>query len=456
MEGFDDSYIKEIFGLDSICACYINTGVPDSTENMKKEKILKEHKIWYAEKEGYWYCNIPNEKGVLVNRKRKKKEDIEKLLTDTYIRMEKEQQENDENKTLKELFYEFMEHKKKMVKSGTIKRMIADWERFYIPHSDFIQKPFRKLTKIDIDTFFNDVVNEHTLKDKAFHNMCGILKQTLEYAVDAEYIEKSPYRVNVNKKKIVHSRKNESRHEVYSKEEQKQLIEEMERRLKNNPSNTAPLAILLDFELGTRKGETLAICNSDIVNGRIHICKQVVEEFNVNELDNIKSIGFKVVEYTKSEDGDRWLPLTERARKIIARIKRINMENGESYKNFLFVRNGYLMSPDAIDAQIKRGCEYIGIPVKTMHKIRKTYGSKLFNNGVDLSIVKDMLGHADETTTLKYYIYSNSNEKEREEKVLNALQGNTTYSEKTAENVRQREINIIQFPANKKRKTSNI
>ncbi|NBI98938.1 hypothetical protein D3Z62_01890 [Lachnospiraceae bacterium] len=63
-----------------------------------------------------------------------------------------------------------------------------------------------------------------------------------------------------------------------------------------------------------------------------------------------------------------------------------------------------------------------------------------------------MLGHADEATTLKYYIFINSDEKEREEKVLSALRGNTTYSEKPAESVRQREINIIQFPADKKRK----
>ena len=63
-----------------------------------------------------------------------------------------------------------------------------------------------------------------------------------------------------------------------------------------------------------------------------------------------------------------------------------------------------------------------------------------------------MLGHADEATTLKYYIFSNSDEKEREEKVLSALRGNTTYSKKPAESVRQREINIIQFPADKKRK----
>ncbi|MBD5530439.1 MAG: tyrosine-type recombinase/integrase [Lachnospiraceae bacterium] len=41
-----------------------------------------------------------------------------------------------------------------------------------------------------------------------------------------------------------------------------------------------------------------------------------------------------------------------------------------------------------------------------MHIIRKTYGSTLLRNGVNISAVKDMLGHADETTTLKHYIYN--------------------------------------------------
>lgn len=48
--------------------------------------------------------------------------------------------------------------------------------------------------------------------------------------------------------------------------------------------------------------------------------------------------------------------------------------------------------------------------VKTMHKIRKTYGSTLLHNGVNISAVKDMLGHADESTTMKHYIYNTEND----------------------------------------------
>lgn len=257
-----------------------NTGVLESTENMKRTEILKEHSnsIWYSEKEGYWYWSKPDEttKKGFKNVKRRKKEELEKLVYNFYIAKEQQESDKKENMTLEELFYEFMEYKKKMVKAGTIKRMVADWERFYKPHPELNQKPFREITKIDIDAFFNNILNEHSLKDKAFHNMCGVLKQTFQYAIDAEYIEKNPYRVKVNKKKVVPTRKKDNQKEIFLPEEQKLLIEEMERRLSNNPINTAPLAVMLDFEIGVRKGEMLGLRDSDIVNGKIHVCRQVV------------------------------------------------------------------------------------------------------------------------------------------------------------------------------------
>lgn len=84
-----------------------------------------------------------------------------------------------------------MEHKTHVVNSGTVKRMMTDWNRFYKPNREFIALPVKKLTKINIDDFFNSVLVTHNLKKIAFYNMCGILKQTLEYAVNAEYIEKT-------------------------------------------------------------------------------------------------------------------------------------------------------------------------------------------------------------------------------------------------------------------------
>lgn len=428
-----------------------NTGVLESTEDMKRRETLEKHSksIWYSEKEGYWYCCLPDstKKSGWKNIKRKKKSDIEKLLCDFWIERENKTKDG---MTLESLFFEFMEFKKIKVSGGTIRRMMIDWNKYYEPHQEFIQKPFKDITEIDIDIFLNTIVNDTPIKDKAFCNMCGILKQTLEYAVFKKYIEKSPYRVDVNRKKIIPSRKNASEEEIYSTEEKQKFFKEVERRLQNNPLHIVALAVLLSFELGTRRGEILALKHSDIHENEIHISRQVIEDFDVSDVKNPKYIGYKVVEYTKTESGDRWIVLTDKAKKLIARIKEVNKEAFESYEDFLFVQHGYLIEPTRLYNFIKDVCKSINIPVKGTHRIRKTYGSTIYKETKDVSLVKEALGHADERTTYKHYIFNTENRETRQQKILDALQGNTTSSKTSIENVRKRERNIIQFPINKK------
>ena len=59
-----------------------------------------------------------------------------------------------------------------------------------------------------------------------------------------------------------------------------------------------------------------------------------------------------------------------------------------------------------------------------------------------------MLGHADESTTLKHYIYNTENSRETDEKVLNALG-----EEKTSKSD-QSDQKIISFTKIKKAKSS--
>ena len=40
--------------------------------------------------------------------------------------------------SIKSMFYEFMKHKANEVNSGTVKRMMADWTRFYEPENDIV------------------------------------------------------------------------------------------------------------------------------------------------------------------------------------------------------------------------------------------------------------------------------------------------------------------------------
>ena len=435
--------------------------VSKSIEEMKREKILEKYgnviKYYRTEENGYYYFRIPDKtlKGGAFRRKKKTREQIEAALCDYYLEKEKVQNSSSPNDstTFEQLFFEFMEHKKEKVSAGTIRRMMIDWNKYYNPNQDFILKPYKEITPIDVDDFLNPIVNTMEIKNKAFYNMCGILKQTFEYAVSARYISQSenPYRVEINKKNLVPNRKKSSEREVYTEHEKQLLIGEMQRRLQDNPKNTCLLAIMLEFELGTRRGEILAIKNSDIQNGELHICRQVIDVYDVSDINNPKLTGYHAVEYTKSDSGDRYIPLTHKAMGYIKQIQQINKETNEYYQDFLFVQDNYLVNPNKLYNIIKDACKRcLNIPVKGTHKIRKTVVSTLINNGVPISTASGFAGHADERTTIKNYLFDTHEEEEKSKAILNALGDNTISSKEELENVTKRDSNIILFPCNKK------
>lgn len=457
---------NELFKVDACVSSCSNsmintTGVLENIEDMKKTDILAKHgneiKYYSTDKESYYYFRIPDktiESGAF-RRKRTTREKIESALCEYYLNKEKEQLKSlqDDNMTLEQLFYEFMEHKKEKVSAGTIRRMVYDWKRYYKTNTDFIQKPYKDITSIDVDDFLNNIVNTTEIKDKAFCNMCGILKQTFEYAVSARYISanENPYRVEVNKKNIIRTRKKSSKEEVYNEHEKQLLFDELNRRLQNNPTNTNILAIMLEFELGTRRGEILAIKNSDVQNGKIHIHRQVIVDCDISTISNPKITGWHAVEYTKSDAGDRYIPLTQKAQEYIKQIQEINKKTGECYQDFLFVQNGYLVNPNKLYNLLRDICKRcINIPLKGTHRIRKTWISTLASQDIPLSVVSKISGHADEKTTMKYYVFNTNSEEETKKSILSALGDNTTSSNEELKNVTNRDNNIILFPNNKK------
>lgn len=173
----------------------IDNGIIDTAdvlnqiENMKREQILKEHANEIKQYADGWYVVIKdkNQKNGRYRNKRKAKEQAEDLLVQYYRDLEKREVETNKAKTLEELFYEFMEYKKTKVAHDTVRRMMSDWKKFYAPRKWFINKPFKQITKIDVDNFLDDVASQDGgIQNKAYCNMKGILKQTFEYAVDAE------------------------------------------------------------------------------------------------------------------------------------------------------------------------------------------------------------------------------------------------------------------------------
>ena len=151
----------------------------------------------------------------------------------------------------------------------------------------------------------------------------------------------------------------------------------MIRRYRNNPRNTAPLAVILCFETGVRIGELVCIKMSDIHGNYIRIQRQEVRDFAYVSETQMTFNGFRVVEYTKSSDEYRDVYLTETAKYIINFVQQVNELYGNKYDDYLFVFGKKRINHYGIQTQILRGCKHIMIPTKTAHKIRKTYISAL-------------------------------------------------------------------------------
>ena len=114
---------------------------------------------------------------------------------------------------------------------------------------------------------------------------------------------------------------------------------------------------------------------------------------------------------------------TEYAREIIEAAREYQRSHGHDADGFIFALDGQIIPQRCINSLLMKYCKILDIPYRSSHKNRKSYGSALLNNGVSINTARQMLGHADEETTLKYYCYDQSLSSEKEKSLEKALGG---------------------------------
>ena len=165
-------------------------------------------------------------------------------------------------------------------------------------------------------------------------------------------------------------------------------------------------AIPFAFQTGLRLGEIVALKESDIDGNYIHVQRMEIRQ--VEQLENgswSKQI-FTVVDYTKSEAGDRQVYLSKTAKKILAEIISSNRQHGYSDSDFLFLGENGRVHAKSVDYRIRKYCRHIGISEKALHKIRKTYISTLIDSGLNINEIRKLAGHEDERTTYNNFCFN--------------------------------------------------
>lgn len=378
------------------------TTLRQQIEMKERLKYLENHKIWQG-KNGFWYTKLDVDgKKKLI--KKAEKEAVEKLI----IQHEKNKKDDP---TVKEVFYSFINQKLryKDISKSTYDRYESDYQR-YFSGKEIEKMRFRSLTGEYLEDFIRCTIADNDLTSKGYANLRTIIRGMLLYA-------KGKY-TDISAKSFfgdMQFSKNTFRRNIQCKEEQVFTEEEIALLIADWDKHKClrVLGLKLALQLGLRVGELSALKKQDIVqiDGNTYIHIQRTETRYKENGKYIKTIK----EYPKSEAGDRYVYCTENTIQTLKEILAFENEN-----EYLLVNpDGNRFHIKSFDNALRRSCKRCKLKVRSMHKLRKTFGTALIDGGVDESIIIEQMGHSDIHCTKQYYYFSNKN-RERQKEQLTA------------------------------------
>lgn len=363
---------------------------------------LHPYEIWQG-KNGKWYTYISDKEG-RHQRRRNSEEDMKNFIISFY-------KAEEEGPYFDEVFRNWINEKLELneISKGTFDRYTNDYKRFF-SGSKIDKNRIGNITEDDLEIFIRKSIAEKRLTKKAYDNLRTLTLGIFKYAKKKKYTKVSIS----NFTKDLELSRNIFRKTIKNKEDQIYLEDEIPivtAYLKANPS-VLNLGLLLAFQTGIRTGELAALKYSDVINNTIHIQRQ---EIKYKDSTTYKCV-HEITEFTKTDAGNRYVIITESALDTVKRIRMLN-PNGD----FLLEVNNKRILTNSFNDGIARVCKSLNIRRKSMHKIRRTYGTTLLDNDVDESLIMAQMGHSDITTTRKYYYYSNKNMKSKELQIQKAI-----------------------------------
>ena len=300
------------------------------------------------------------------------------------------------------LYQEWLEYKTPLTSSNNTLQRYEQRYRRYLSKSKLVGKRLTELDELILESECNRIVKEFALSHKEWVNVKTILNGMFDYAYRKHYISENPMpriRIAVKYRQVV---RKPGETQTFNREEHRALNRFLDEGYAES-HDPAYLAIKLNFYLGLRVGELVALKWEDYTFRNLHIVREEVRDQKTGEIS--------VVEHTKTNT-DRFVTLVPSANRILQRVE----HQGE----YIFMKDHRRITASQIASILRRFAKSSGMPIKSSHKIRKTYASNLSANHVPLEVIREQLGHSSLQTTLGY-IYNPLTEKETYELLAAAL-----------------------------------
>lgn len=153
------------------------------------------------------------------------------------------------------------------------------------------------------------------------------------------------------------------------------------------------LFVYLVLNTGLRRSEALGLMWGDIdFNNKTVSVKRAITPDTVRARDG----------ELKSKTSRRIIPVSDTFIEHLKKIRR--------HKGFVLGTEDNFCTVDAFDWHYKKFMTImsheLGIPYLTPHELRHSYGSVLYERGVDIYTISKVMGHADISITAKIYVHS--------------------------------------------------
>lgn len=376
--------------------------VQEKIEMKKREELLEKHpyKIWLGS-DGNWHTYLPDEKNGRVPKKRKKEEDLKKLIINYW-------KEQADNPTLEDTFKEWNDRRLELKKiSGATH--LRNQQIFRRHYKEFGQKRIKSVSTEEIEEFLEEQISKHGLTAKAFSNLKGVTRGFLKRARKRKLINYNIEELfdeldtsDTDFKKVI----KEDYEEVFSEDEMPIIIKYLSENL-----DAKNIGILLMFVTGIRVGELVAL-KHEVFEGNTFKVRRTETRY----VDENGKYMYEVKEFPKSDAGVRTAIVPEDYQWLCSKIRLLN-----PFSEYIFLNDkGERMTTNCIRRRLQRICEKLNIYHKSPHKIRKTYGTILLDNNIDTRLIIGQMGHSDIMCTENHY-HRNRKSIERKSEVLSSI-----------------------------------
>lgn len=186
-----------------------------------------------------------------------------------------------------------------------------------------------------------------------------------------------------------------------NEEEQAKLMEAL-------PDTPVGRALAFMIFTGLRVGECCALTWGNVGKDAISVRQTVQRIRNRGEGDTRTVRQFAA---PKTETSVRDVPLTPSARAILTRQRTTQAEaalkSGQPVPEYVFATaTGNVIEGAYLTKTLYNVCKRIGIPRRSPHDLRHTFGTRLNERGVDANTIAHLMGHSNPTTTMNIYIHT--------------------------------------------------